>query len=355
MTTQAFPVLTAVPASTVGVAEVVVLDVGHGNCAILRDGDTCAVVDARSGPLLLTELQKMGIKHIEHVVLSHADEDHIQGALQLLPHMEFSIGKVWANSDSAKDSDLWDELLVLVDYLDSAGRLEANVGISTAQRSSLGFGRVGIQVVHPSPYEIGHGTGRAGKSRPGFSTNGLSVVLKITLDDEPVLLLPGDIDAPGLKRMLARSADISVHAVVYPHHGGGNGSGSHASFVKDIGVATNPKVVVFSMGRERFRNPARDVVTEFGREFPHVRIACTQLSPNCHQGDLPTSDRELLGKRTAAGLADGKCCAGTLTLTVAAGAVRVEPEPQAHLDWIKENVNAPMCSASFLMPGQRKS
>ncbi|WP_405829910.1 ComEC/Rec2 family competence protein [Streptomyces sp. NBC_01176] len=343
------------PQSSVGVAEAVVLDVGHGNCAILRDGDTCAVVDARSGTLLLSELQRMGIRRIEHVVLSHSDEDHIQGALQLLPHHDFSIGKVWANSDSAKDSDLWDELLALIDHLDASGLLEAQIGISTAQRDRLGFGRVGISVLHPTPYEIGHGPGKAKGSRPRFTTNGLSVVLKVSLEGEPILLLPGDIDSPGLQRMLQRHPDISVHTVVYPHHGGGNGGGSHGGFVKSLGDASKPEMVVFSMGRDRFRNPVPEVVAAFGESFPSTRIACTQLSSYCHAGELPSVERKHLGKRAAAGLADGKCCAGTLTITVAEGEVKVHPEPGAHRDWIRGNVQAPMCSSVLPLPGQRPS
>src|SRR5690349_3979424 len=139
--------------------EVVILDVAHGNCTILRDGRSCAVIDARSDRVLLAELKRMHIQRIEHVVLSHSDEDHIQGALRLLPHPDFEIGKVWANSDSVQDSNLWDELLALICALDDAGKLEARIGISTADRDRLSFGSIGISVLHPSPYEIGHGPG----------------------------------------------------------------------------------------------------------------------------------------------------------------------------------------------------
>ncbi|MFD8648289.1 ComEC/Rec2 family competence protein [Streptomyces mirabilis] len=334
-------------------AEIVILDVGHGNCAILRDGDRCTIVDARSGVLLLSELQRMGIKHIEHVVLSHADEDHIQGALQLLPHQSFSIGHFWANSDSAKDSDLWDELLALVDHLDTCGRLQANMAISTSQRDKLSFGRMGVSVLHPSPYEIGHGPGRASGARPRLTTNGLSVVLRVSIDDEPVALLPGDIDAAGLRRMLSRQTDATAHTLVYPHHGGGNGSASHARFVQDLASATRPELVIFSMGRDRFKNPSPDVVAEFGSSFPNVRIACTQLSSHCHSGALPAAGGSHLGNRSAAGLAEGKCCAGTLTLRVEDGGIYVHPEPGPHAAWIQGNVQAPMCSVIAAFPIQR--
>ncbi|WP_326611076.1 MBL fold metallo-hydrolase [Streptomyces scopuliridis] len=336
-----------------GTAEAVVLDVGHGNCAILRDGDTCTVVDARSGTLLLEELRRMKIRRIEHVVLSHADEDHIQGALQLLPHTDFSIGNVWVNPDSAKDSELWDDLLALIDHLDAVGHVQACMSIGTPQGTSLSFGRIGLTVLHPGPYEIGHGPGRARRNRPKLTTNGLSVVLRVVIDGQPVLLLPGDIDAAGLQRMLARTAPLTAHTVVYPHHGGHNGSREHTDFTQAIATATAAEMVIFSMGRDRFKNPIPDVVTEFSRSFPQVRIACTQLSSHCHQGQLPDLDRPHLSERASAGRVTGKCCAGTLTFTVSDGMVCVDPEPKAHRNWIRHNVSDPMCSPIQMLPGQR--
>jgi beta-lactamase superfamily II metal-dependent hydrolase len=337
-----------------GIAEAVVLDVGHGNCAILRDGDTCAIIDARSGTLILEELRRMKIRRIEHVVLSHADEDHIQGALQLLPHADFSIGNIWVNPDSAKDSELWDDLLALIDHLDAVGHVRACMSIGTPQGAALSFGRIGLTVLHPSPYEIGHGPGQARKNRPKLTTNGLSVVLRVAIDGKPVLLLPGDIDAAGLQRMMARTAPVTAHTVVYPHHGGHNGSGEHTEFAQTIATATAAEMVVFSMGRDRFKNPLPDVLAEFSRSFPEVRIACTQLSSHCHGGKLPDPHRAHLSERASAGRVTGKCCAGTLTFTVSDGVVCVEPEPKAHHTWIQNNVSDPMCSTSKLLPGQRQ-
>ncbi len=41
---------------------VVLLDVGHGNCAIVRSGDATAVVDCPTGSILLDTLIDLGVE-----------------------------------------------------------------------------------------------------------------------------------------------------------------------------------------------------------------------------------------------------------------------------------------------------
>ena len=52
-----------------------ILDVGHGNCAVLID-DKVVVIDAGPGTTLLDFLEKEGIKEVGVVLISHADEEN---------------------------------------------------------------------------------------------------------------------------------------------------------------------------------------------------------------------------------------------------------------------------------------
>jgi len=56
--------------------EITILDVGHGNSTVVR-GDVVVVVDAPPGRTLPDELDRTSTKRVHHVVLSHADRDHI--------------------------------------------------------------------------------------------------------------------------------------------------------------------------------------------------------------------------------------------------------------------------------------
>ncbi|MFJ2724493.1 ComEC/Rec2 family competence protein [Streptomyces collinus] len=335
--------------------EAVILDVGHGNCAILREGDTCVIVDAKSDKLLYQELIDSGVRRIEHLVLSHADTDHIAGALRLLPNTDFEIGTVWVNSDSAKDSMKWDELLRLLTRLRREDRFRVRMGISDLEDWELSLKRILIDVLHPTLSDIGHGTGKKGKVRPEITTNGMSVVLRVLMDGQPALLLPGDLDTAGLHQMLGRTKPVTAHVLVYPHHGGHSGEAQEGDFARSLCSAVQPEVILFSMGRSAFRNPLPEVVAEIANSFSHARIACTQLSPNCHAG-APPAGPPLHLLTPAAGHSENQCCAGTVRISVTAdGEISVVPHSDEHQSWIRSNVSDPMCISKPQLPRQRSS
>src|SRR5689334_13626005 len=106
----------------------VVLDVGHGNCAVLFDTKGTVVIDAGPSTSLLEFLTDNKIQKIDAILISHADTDHIQGVGQLLATKGFDIGLVKLNTDSLKGSALWDDLLYELDKLNTAKKLDFQVG-----------------------------------------------------------------------------------------------------------------------------------------------------------------------------------------------------------------------------------
>lgn len=68
-----------------------VLDVGHGQCVLLRARDTTSVIDCgdrvagqRSARLLVSALHEIGATKIDELVLTHGDDDHLSGVTKLL-------------------------------------------------------------------------------------------------------------------------------------------------------------------------------------------------------------------------------------------------------------------------------
>ncbi|WP_078468411.1 MBL fold metallo-hydrolase [Streptomyces sp. NBC_01201] len=341
-------------AATSGTVEALILDVGHGNSAILREGDRCVIVDAKTDKMLYQALVESGVRRIEHLVLSHADTDHIAGALRILPNREFEVGTVWANADSTKDSMKWGELLALLADLADSGICKVRIGISNADRDDLSLERVGIRILHPTLRDIGHGTGEAGKVRPEITTNGMSVVLQVNLDGRPALFLPGDVDAVGFRQIVARADLGSAPVLVYPHHGGHSGSALESDFADELCMTIKPEVVVFSMGRGNYENPLREVVERIRDSFPFIRMACTQLSRQCHPSVPMQTDRGHLNLYPASGRASGTCCAGSVRVRAVAGEIVVDPDVDAHRAWIGQ-LHDPMCIKKRDVPKARKS
>ena len=54
---------------------IAILDVGHGNCAVLEDEEGVVVIDAGPGGSLLQYLEDRRIEVIDLVLLSHADQE----------------------------------------------------------------------------------------------------------------------------------------------------------------------------------------------------------------------------------------------------------------------------------------
>lgn len=65
-----------------------ILDVGHGNCAVLLSDELVCVFDAGSRSILNEYLEANGVREIEALLISHADADHIAGAIGLLANAD---------------------------------------------------------------------------------------------------------------------------------------------------------------------------------------------------------------------------------------------------------------------------
>src|SRR6266566_3262528 len=54
----------------VDIPELIVLDVGHGNCAILRDTEAVTVIDCPPGTVLLDTLEQLENSTVDHVYIN---------------------------------------------------------------------------------------------------------------------------------------------------------------------------------------------------------------------------------------------------------------------------------------------
>lgn len=75
--------------------QVTFLDVGQGDCSVIRTGKDCYVLDGGSSSkqnvgqnIILPYLKHEAIKEVDAVILSHDDEDHVSGIRELLDETE---------------------------------------------------------------------------------------------------------------------------------------------------------------------------------------------------------------------------------------------------------------------------
>ena len=143
-------------------ANLVVLDVGHGNASIVEENGVTLVIDTGLRGRLREYLARRGIKQIDCVILSHSDADHIDGLAGLLCG-DIIIKKVVLNSDSAKTTNAWRDLVWVLEDYDAEKKLEFDIGLMEGAFSVSGFTDSTIEVVAPTKGLVAIGVG--GKSK----------------------------------------------------------------------------------------------------------------------------------------------------------------------------------------------
>lgn len=191
--------------------EVHVLDVGHGLAALVLTPHHTLLVDTGGGRGQFTRLQtdilphlmSLGRRRVDHLVISHADQDHSAG---LVPLVSRQPDVTVHASDEAHARGA----------LQAAGLLRSTTRLSTCE-AGQGFdmGELRVDFLHPAAHDRG-------------SKNDRSCV---TLVHGPGVrvLFPGDIESAGERQLLQRAGLLTLDLLIAPHHG--SDSSSTAAFV----------------------------------------------------------------------------------------------------------------------------
>lgn len=330
-------------ASTVGREPVVdILDVGHGSCVVIRsaDGDV-VLIDAGPGGAILEYLRRENIKRIHTILVSHADADHVGGISAILGENITVDNVVW-NGDAMKQSTLWKDLVYQIADLEKQGRAAATQNAFGGYKILLGSDTIEITVLAPGLILRQLGAGSSLKDGRSISSNTVSVVARVTVNGEPLLLVPGDLDQIGYEQLIesVKVAELRSKYLVLPHHGGLVGTPEQTKVtISALVAAVDPEVVFVSNGRGKFNNPRRDVVSAVKEAGARVPIACTQLSKGCAVRELK---REAAFGPYSAGWARGHSCQGTTRLMLGDG-IGAPLDRTRHVTFLSESVPMRIC------------
>jgi len=231
--------------------EVAFIDVGHGSSVLLRSPDGLAILydcgslaspkhaaDAVSGVLWAK-----GVTRLDTIIISHADADHFNGLPRLL--MRFAVGQVLVSPMMFdRDAASLEELKAVL------AKHKAPLA-ETYGGDRLRFGRsAAIEVLHPPKRGVLGGD------------NANSVTLLVEFAGRR-LLLPGDIESPGLDDVLAElPTDCDV--VMAPHHG------SPRSDPEGLMEWATPELVVVSGGNDPRAPEVAERFRAMGAEVRHT-------------------------------------------------------------------------------------
>lgn len=221
---------------------ITVLDVGQGLAVLLEREGHYALYD--SGPDsvgVVDSLLARGVDSLSWVLLSHGHRDHTGGFMEM--GRAFSEGRLHV-----------DRLLVGPDTAsglvpDSVLRLARRfaIPVDTLVRGDTVWLADGLKLDVLWPPEYGR-----------FGENGASVVMKVSLEDgseKPSLLLTGDLDSAGERRLLELSPSLSADLLQVAHHG--SSGSSTLRFLSRV----SPQYAVIGVGRNnRYGHPTAEVL-----------------------------------------------------------------------------------------------
>ena len=318
-----------------------ILDVAHGNSAVLIDDTAVVVIDAGPGTTLLEFLTREGITKIDVLLLSHADKDHIRGVISLLAS-QISIDLVQVNTNSEKGSDTWDDLTYELGCANKTGKVQFDVGLTTNDTGKFDKGEIHIEILAPAPYLAVKGPGSTDRQNRRLTANSVSAVIRLSKAGTPLVLLLSDIDNTGLENLADSQTDAKVPIAVFPHHGAKPGKADVIMFTERFCQVAAPEIVVFSIGRGQYSTPHPDVVAALRANLPSVRILCTQLSEHC-AASLTAEQAAHLTDKFAKGKEKGTCCAGTIVVELGKNEIEIRPDENSHRAFIKKAASTPLC------------
>ena len=217
---------------------VYVLDVGQGDGTVVRfpNGATMVVDAGKNTPhdhgklTVGPALAAFGVERIDCLVATHADADHIGGIPWLLDH--FPVQTMLVGPDE-RDSGIYDAMEARMTRVPTVLR---GSGGGTLQ----GFGGVSARVLGPVP---------------GLEGNDASIVLELKYGDCE-MLLTGDLEARGEKKLLTENQMRDVEVLKVGHHG------SNSSSTDALLAAIRPELAVISAGRRNiYGHPAPEVLS----------------------------------------------------------------------------------------------
>lgn len=255
-----------------------VLEVAHGNSAVLIDSEGVLVVDAGPKTKLLEFLLDNNIYKIDVLLLSHADMDHVAGVIGLLASGQIQLDRVYLNSDATKDSNIWNLLIYTLWDAHKKGIVYFEPSLTPHLNGKLNQGEVIIEVLAPNQYIAAKGPGSKDRQGQKLTSNSISAVIRLLYKEKSIVLLPGDIDQVGLSHLLEDNTDIQTWITVYPHHGGSSGSRNVKAFATQFCQAVKPEVIIFSIRDNERQFPTKEVIDTVVETLDNVHLFSTRSS-----------------------------------------------------------------------------
>ena len=194
------------------------LKVGKADAIIIQSGENVIVIDAgeeEDGAEVQAFLAAQNISHIDTLIITHFDQDHVGGADTLVEQMD--IGTVLLPAYHGTNTEY-------ADFIQAMNRKSLTPQLLT-EPFHFTLGKLDVLVEPPVSYEIPEGYLEY--------DNNFSLFVTVTYD-ENVLLFTGDAEKQRIREWLENGTVSKCDFLKVPHHG------IYTTALQDLINATDP-------------------------------------------------------------------------------------------------------------------
>ena len=238
-------------------ASVIFVDVGQGDCEIIRLADGRNIlIDAGTDEGeydLVKKIKDYGIKKFDIVIATHPHEDHIGGMDAVID--SFEIGTVYM-PDAATNTKTFESLLDSIENK-NAKVIKAKAGVNVIDEEN-------INMVFVAP-----------NSDKYEDLNNYSAVLKFTYGDCS-FLFTGDAEKLSENEILENSWDVRADVLKVGHHG------SSTSSSTDFIDAVNPDYAIIEVGADNeYGHPHKETEKVLKNTKTYRTDVCGDITAVC--------------------------------------------------------------------------
>lgn len=229
--------------------EYVVLDVGQGDCNILRENGNLIMVDCGSNDVknvgkyrVIPYLDYIGVRKIDYIFLTHMHSDHYNGMIEL---MESGRVKNIVITFYGVPTEQYYRIIALAEKNDIKV-----YNIYAGEKFK--YGGISIECMHPS------------RNYCGDNPNSYSMVLDAELNDKKILLT-GDLEEKEENAILSKLDKVDILKV--GHHG--SNTSSSEKFIEKI----RPDFAAISCGaKNKFGHPSKKTIENLDKRNINIDI-----------------------------------------------------------------------------------
>ena len=344
---------------------VYVLDVGQGDCTFIVPPQNGGAIlfDCNDAYVAERFVSNHGLHHLEAVVVSHLDRDHIRGIVPFLKNhfaAGRTVGRLFIGLDRQPNAGEKSEIAILLLHALEWSVTPPCPGFSLADPTRTAGPVVvasgvdwSVELMLPFYEQRLRATGLGGEN-----PNLCSAVLRVSHSGTSVLVT-GDSPLSALEKIDDRS--LSARAVRTPHHAGDSDRGGRMDSFDKLYEAVTPSHAIVSVGtNNQHKHPLPEHLSAARLSDRSCRVRCTQLTPRCHPDPWSLRDDALLVSggvtwpyRHRAMPGDPKRaptqetpCAGSIAIWIdPTGGMHVEPAVGSDHDLFVGKLSHPLCEA----------